>query len=184
MDLGLRNKNMHAIKCNPIKLLFRWNALTWQVLNFLWKLGCYKTYALFTLLLPLHITYFLHLLSTNHKCTQPCYFPLLLRHAAQKEKMDWNSSTRGSRLRVAPITVLVVYGVFCFSFSLRVVLIFRDLIYVIIILYLWHLVICEHFWPYVWNNWYWDMHTMCTWFWHKNGVWHTTRLYRGYVNWV
>jgi hypothetical protein len=24
---------------------------------------------------PLHIIYFLHLLSTNHKCTQPCYFP-------------------------------------------------------------------------------------------------------------
>jgi hypothetical protein len=22
---------------------------------------------------PLHIIYFLHLLSTNHKCTQPCY---------------------------------------------------------------------------------------------------------------
>jgi hypothetical protein len=22
----------------------------------------------------LHIIYFLHLLSTNHKCTQPCYF--------------------------------------------------------------------------------------------------------------
>jgi hypothetical protein len=29
----------------------------------------------------------LHLLSTNHKCTQPCYFPLLLKLAAQKEKM-------------------------------------------------------------------------------------------------
>jgi hypothetical protein len=26
------------------------------------------------LLLTLHIIYFLHLLSTNHKCTQPCYF--------------------------------------------------------------------------------------------------------------
>jgi hypothetical protein len=24
--------------------------------------------------LPLHIIYLLHLLSTNHKCTQPCYF--------------------------------------------------------------------------------------------------------------
>jgi hypothetical protein len=42
----------------------------------------------FTLLLPLHIIYFLHLLSTNHKCTQPCYFPLLLKPAAQKEMMD------------------------------------------------------------------------------------------------
>jgi hypothetical protein len=35
---------------------------------------CLQPYALFTLLLPLHIIYLLHLLSTNHKCTQPCYF--------------------------------------------------------------------------------------------------------------
>jgi hypothetical protein len=35
---------------------------------------------------PLHIIYFLHLLSTNHKYTQPCYFPLLYKPAAQKLK--------------------------------------------------------------------------------------------------
>jgi hypothetical protein len=57
--------------------------------------------------LPLHIILFLHLLSTNHKCTQSCYFPLLLQHAAQKEKMDWNSSMRSSRLCVAPIAIPV-----------------------------------------------------------------------------
>jgi hypothetical protein len=57
---------------------------------------------------PLYIIYFLHLLSTKHKCTQPCYFPLLLKPAAQKEKMDWNSSTRSSRLRVTPVAVPVV----------------------------------------------------------------------------
>jgi hypothetical protein len=67
-----------------------------------------QPYALFSLSLPLHIIYLLHLLSTNHKCTQPCYFPLLLNPAAQKEKMDWNSLTRSSRLRVAPIVVPVV----------------------------------------------------------------------------
>jgi hypothetical protein len=50
----------------------------------------------------------LHLLSTNHKCTQPCYFPLLLKPAVQKEKMDWNSSTWSSRLRVAPVAIPVV----------------------------------------------------------------------------
>jgi hypothetical protein len=38
-------------------------------------------------------------------CTQPCYFSLLLKPAAQKEKMDWNSLTRSSRLRVAPVAV-------------------------------------------------------------------------------
>jgi hypothetical protein len=62
---------------------------------------------LLSLLLPSIITLFLHLLSTNHKCTQPCYFLLLLKPAAQKKKMDWNSSTRSSRLRVAPVAVLV-----------------------------------------------------------------------------
>jgi hypothetical protein len=34
-------------------------------------------------------------------------FPLLLKPAAQKEKMDWNSSTRSSRLRVALVAILV-----------------------------------------------------------------------------
>jgi hypothetical protein len=35
-------------------------------------------------------------------------FPLLLKSAAQKERMYWNSSTRSSRLRVAPVVVPVV----------------------------------------------------------------------------
>jgi hypothetical protein len=56
------------------------------------------------LLLPCIIILFLHLISTNHKCTQPCYFP----PAAQKERMDWNSSTRSSRLRVALVVIPVV----------------------------------------------------------------------------
>jgi hypothetical protein len=57
-------------------------------------------------------------------------------------------------------------------FHLRVITVLRDIIYVIIILYSWHLVIWEHFWPDVWYNWSWVMHTMSTWFWHKNRVWH------------
>jgi hypothetical protein len=60
-----------------------------------------------SLLLPCITILFLHLLSTNHKCTQPCYFSLLLKLAAQKEKMDWNSSMRSSSLRVAPVAVPV-----------------------------------------------------------------------------
>jgi hypothetical protein len=48
------------------------------------------------------------MLSTNHKCTQPCYFPLLLKPTAQKEKVDWNSSTRSSMLHVALVDLLVV----------------------------------------------------------------------------
>jgi hypothetical protein len=61
-----------------------------------------------SLLLPCIIILFLHLLSTNHKCTQHCYFLLLLKPAAQKERMDWNSSMRSSRLRVALVVVHVV----------------------------------------------------------------------------
>jgi hypothetical protein len=69
------------------------------------------------LVITLHIIYLLHLLSANHKCTQPCYFPLLLKPAAQKEKIDWNSLMRSSRLCVAPVVVSVVLWslpLFCF----------------------------------------------------------------------
>jgi hypothetical protein len=79
---------------------------------------CLQSYALFSLILSWHIIYFLHLLSTNHKCTQPCYFSLLLKPAAQKEKMDYNSLMRSSRLRVAPVTIPVVLWsllLFCFA---------------------------------------------------------------------
>jgi hypothetical protein len=98
---------------------------------------CLQRYPVFTLLLPLHIIYFPHLLSTNHKCTQPCYFPLLLKLAAQKEMKDQNSSTRSFRLRVAPGSpFLWCYGAFHCSVPLRVILVFKDIIYVIIILYI------------------------------------------------
>jgi E3 ubiquitin-protein ligase DOA10 len=67
----------------------------------------YHFITVLSLLLPCIIILFLHLLSTNHKCTQPCYFPLLVKPAAQKDKMDWNSSTRSSRLCVAPVAIPV-----------------------------------------------------------------------------
>jgi hypothetical protein len=70
-------------------------------------ISAYHFVSVLSLLLPCIIILFLHLLSTNHKCTQPCYFPLLLKPVAQKEKMDWNSSTRSSRLRVTPVAVPV-----------------------------------------------------------------------------
>jgi hypothetical protein len=76
-----------------------------------------KLYIVLLLLLPHIIILFLHLLSTNHKYTQPCYFLLLLKPAAQKEKMSWNSSTRNSRLHVASFAVLVELlslPLFCF----------------------------------------------------------------------
>jgi DNA phosphorothioation-dependent restriction protein DptG len=57
----------------------------------------------------LHIILLLHSLSTNHKRTQPCYFSLLYKPAAQKVKMVMkNSSTKSYRLYVALIAVPVV----------------------------------------------------------------------------
>jgi hypothetical protein len=35
-------------------------------------------------------------------------FSLLLKPAAHKDKMDWNSSTRGSRLCAAPVAIPLV----------------------------------------------------------------------------
>jgi hypothetical protein len=77
------------------------------------------------LVIPLHIIYFLHLLSTNHKCTQPCYFPLLLKPAAQKETMDWNSLMRSLGYASPRLPFLWCYGVFRYFISQRVILVFK-----------------------------------------------------------
>jgi hypothetical protein len=69
------------------------------------KIFAYHFISILSLLLPCIIILFLHLLSTNHKCTQPCYFSLLLKPAAQKENMHWNSLMRSSKLCVAPVAI-------------------------------------------------------------------------------
>jgi hypothetical protein len=98
-------------------------------------ISAYHFILVLSLLLLCIIILFLHLLSTNHKCTQPCYFPLLLKPAAQKEKMDWNSSMRSSKLRVAPVAIpVVVWGLQLFHFA-ESIIVFRDILYVITILY-------------------------------------------------
>jgi hypothetical protein len=71
-------------------------------------ISAYPFIIVLSLILPCIIILFLHLLSTNHKCTQPCYFPLLLKPAAQKERMDWNSLMRSSMLRVTLVVIPVV----------------------------------------------------------------------------
>jgi hypothetical protein len=79
-------------------------------------ISAYHLISVLSLLLPCIIILFLHLLRTNHKCTQPCYFSLLLKPAAQ-EKMEWNSLTRSSRLRVALVAIpmdLWSLQLFCF----------------------------------------------------------------------
>jgi hypothetical protein len=140
-------------------------------------ISAYHFTTVLSLLLPHIIFLLLHLLSTNHKCTQPCYFPyysnLLLRRRRWTGILRWG--VLGYVLPRLPF--LWSYGVFRYSISLRVIIIFRGITYVLIILYSWHLVICKHFWPYVWNNWSWVMHTMSTWFWHKNRVWQSLILW-------
>jgi hypothetical protein len=130
-------------------------------------ISAYLFITVLSLLLSCIIILFLHLLSTNHKCTQPCYFPchsnLLLR------RKGWTGILRRGVLGyVLPrLSFPWCYGVFRYFVPLIVIIVFRDTIYVIIIIrYSWHLVICEHFWPYVWSNCSWVMHTMSTWFWH------------------
>jgi hypothetical protein len=57
-------------------------------------------------------------------------------------------------------------------FRLRVIIIFRDNVYVIIILYSWHLVICEYFWFVCVEQLILGHITMSFPFLHKNWVWH------------
>jgi hypothetical protein len=77
--------------------------------TFLPYLSCYYS---------LHIILFVHLLSTNHKCTQPCYFPMLYKLATQKVKIDSNSSMRSSRLCAAPVAIPgVLWSLLLFCFA-------------------------------------------------------------------
>jgi hypothetical protein len=70
---------------------------------------CLQPYAL--CLIYLVITFTCHLFSALAEYQPYVYSTLLfspvLKPAAQKEKMDWNSSTRSSRLCVAPVAIPV-----------------------------------------------------------------------------
>jgi hypothetical protein len=103
--------NLRLIQHNWVVLAYNFNVVILMLIigesnisvNF-----AYHFITVLSLLLPCIIILFIHMLNINHKCTQPCYFLLLLKPAAQKEKMVWNSSIRSSRLRVAPVAVPVV----------------------------------------------------------------------------
>jgi hypothetical protein len=111
---------LRLIQHNWVVLAYNFNVVILVLIIGESNIGAISSYhfiLVLSLLLPCIIILFLHLLSTNHKCTQPCYFPLLLKPAAQKEKMDWNSSTRSSRLCVAPVAIPVELWsllLFCF----------------------------------------------------------------------
>jgi hypothetical protein len=139
---------------------------------------------LLTILLQFYPCYYLTLSSYPCTCWVPtisvlnlaifsCYSNLLLRRRRWTGILRW-----GVLGNVFPrLPFLWSSRVFRYSVLLIVIIVFRDIIYVIIIFYSWHLDICEHFLSYVWNNWSWVIHTMITWFWHKNRVWHTTTMW-------
>jgi hypothetical protein len=60
---------------------------------------------------------------------------MLLKPVAQNERMDWNSSMRCSRLRVAPVSIPVVLWSLPLFHSTKSRHSLRDTIYVIIVLY-------------------------------------------------
>jgi hypothetical protein len=62
----------------------------------------YHFITILSLLLPCIIILFLHLLSTNIKCIQPCYFPLLYKPDAQKLKKIWSTLICCSRRAITP----------------------------------------------------------------------------------
>jgi hypothetical protein len=103
---------LRLIQHNWIVLAYNFNVIILVLIIGESSISAISTYHFFivlSLLLPCIIILFLHLLSTKHKCTQLCYFPLLLKPAAQKEKMkmECNFSMRSSRLHVAPDVVPV-----------------------------------------------------------------------------
>jgi hypothetical protein len=82
---------LRLIQHNWVVLAYNFNVVILVLINGELNIGAISSYHFITvlsLLLPCIIILFLCLLCINHKCTQPCYFPLLLKPAAQKEKMD------------------------------------------------------------------------------------------------
>jgi hypothetical protein len=87
-------------------------------------------YYIFTLLLYFALSLLLpHLLGINHKYTQPYYFSLLLKPAAQKMDMK-NSLMMSSRLALPRLLSCGLWSLPLFCF-MRVMLVFKDIIYVI-----------------------------------------------------
>jgi hypothetical protein len=108
---------------------------------------------LLTILLQFYPCYYVELSFYFYTCWVPtisvlnlaifrCYSNLLLRRRRWTGILRWG--VLGYVLPQLPF--MWSYGVFRCFVPLRVVIVFRDITYVIIILYSWHLIICEHFW--------------------------------------
>jgi hypothetical protein len=109
-------------------------------------ISAYHFYYSFILVITLHYHFFctcwVPTISVLNLAIFSCYSNLLLRRRRWTRILWW-----GVLDYVLPrLPFLWSYGVFRCSISLRVVIVFSDITYVIIILYSWHLVIWEHFW--------------------------------------
>jgi hypothetical protein len=85
------NHTLRLIQHNWIVLAYNFNVVIFVIIigeSSICAISAYHFITVLSFLLPCIIILFVYLLSTNHKCTQPCYFSLLLKPAAQKEKMD------------------------------------------------------------------------------------------------
>jgi hypothetical protein len=85
------DRTLRLIQHNWVVLTYNFNVVILVLIigeSSISAISAYHFITVLSLLLPCIIILFLHLLSTHHKCTQPYYFPLLLKPAVQKEKMD------------------------------------------------------------------------------------------------
>jgi hypothetical protein len=99
-------------------------------------------------------------------------FPLLLKLAAQKMKIVWNSLMRSSRLALPRLHIPMDYGVFHCSTSVRESFsLLKDNIYLMIILYSWHLALLWILMFVCMEILFLGTHAMSIGFWSQNWVW-------------
>jgi E3 ubiquitin-protein ligase DOA10 len=80
---------LRLIQYNWIVLAYNFNIVILVLIieeSSIGAISAYHFISVLSLLFPCIIILFLHLLSTNYKCTQLCYFLLLYKHATQKLK--------------------------------------------------------------------------------------------------
>jgi hypothetical protein len=101
---------------------FKFHVLNRMLINGESTVGAFSAFTLI-IALPLILYpayhYFLHLLSTNHKWTQPGCFPLLYKPTAQKPKKIWDS-LMSSRRGITPGRLPVELWCHSVAVSLRV----------------------------------------------------------------
>jgi hypothetical protein len=165
---------LRLIQHNWVVLAYNFNLLNLVLIIGESSIGAY----VLTILIQFYPCYYLAL--SFYSCTHwlptisvlnlaifPCYSNLLLRRRRWPEILRRGLlgyvSTRFPFLWCLESSTIL--------FRLRVILVFRDIIYVIIILYSFHLAICEHFLSVCVEQLILGIHTMSTSFGHKNRVW-------------